>query len=175
MSTEKAVIVLMISVVGILGTGITIYDITASETSPVAKFSSASIVGPDFGAEGIPKIKAGEYAIITLVPEKTSQEPINDLMVKSYFEDPDTNKFLFIDGRKIHPGVNEKNLDIIGDKIMIQVDQFDTTGKTEPVLIKVIATDYPYKELQATVNVVLYADGKEMDKESFDLIVSPRF
>jgi len=55
---------------------------------------------------------------------------------------------------------------------MVRVDQFDAKGKTKPVIIKVIATNFPPKEIDGTVNVVLYADGKEMDRVSFDVIVA---
>jgi len=158
-------------VVSILGTAVSIYEITAPPPSPVAQFTNANIVGPNFDSDVVTKLKMGQYAVITVGIEKTGEAPINDIMVKSYFEDPAIRKFLFIDGRKVHPGINEKDLNILGDKIKIQVDQFDAKGKTEPVMIKVIASNFPPKEIDGTVNVVLYADGKEMDRVSFDVIV----
>jgi uncharacterized membrane protein len=174
MNTDKVAIMLIVVVVGILGTAVSIYEITASPSAPVAQFTDANIVGPNFESDVIPKLKVGEYAIITVNIEKLGEAPINDIMVKSYLEDTASRKFLFIDGRKQHPGVNEKDLNITGEKVMVKVDQFDATGKTEPVMIKVMATDFPPSEFDETVNVVLYADGKEMDRVSFDVIVNSR-
>lgn len=157
-------------VIGVLGTAVSINEITASPPLPVAHFVNANIVGHNFESDVVPKLKAGQFAVITVTVEKLDESPINDIMVKSHLEDSASRKFLFIDGRKVHPGVNEKDLKLVGDGIKIQVDQFDAKGKTEPVIIKVIATDYPPKDMDGTVIVVLYADGKEMDRVSFDVI-----
>ncbi|MFB5598409.1 MAG: hypothetical protein ACE5RJ_05290 [Nitrosopumilaceae archaeon] len=169
MGIERSIIILLVMVVGILVTAVSIYDITTSAPLPMAQFTDASIMGPNFEIDVVPKLKVGEYAVITVGVEKLSQVPINDIVVKSYLEDPQSMKFLFIDSKTIHPAIIKKDLEVIGNTDSI--DQFDAKGKTETILIKVMATNSPPREFDETVNVVLYADGKEMDRFSFDVIV----
>jgi hypothetical protein len=173
MAIEKSVMILVVMVVGILITAVSIYEITTSAPLPMAQFTDAGIIGPNFEIDVVPKLKVGEYAVITVGVEKLGQVPINDIMVKSYLEDPQSRKFLFIDGKTIHPAIIKKDLEAIGNTD--SVDQFDAKDKTETIIIKVMATNFPPKEFGETVNVVLYADGKEMDRFSFDVSCVSRY
>ena len=52
-----------------------------------------------------------------------------------------------------------------------ETDPFDGTDKTGIMMITVTAINSPLVNFADIVNVVLYADGIEMDRLAFDVIV----
>jgi len=142
----------------------------------VAQFTNANIIGPNFESDGVPKISAGQYAVITINVEKLGKNKIDDILIKSYVENPDSNQFLYIENKKIHPGHDVYDFDIVDERVVRdKTDPFGGKDTTGPVMIKVIATGYPQTESAEIINVVLFADGQEMDRHSFDVIVNSRF
>jgi len=76
-----------------MGTAFSIYEITASPPLPVAQFTNANIIGPNFESDSVPKISAGQYAVITINVEKLGKNKIDDILIKSYVENPDSRQF----------------------------------------------------------------------------------
>jgi len=176
MKTEKRAILLTVIAVIIMGSSVTLYQITAPPDAKVAQFIDASILGASFDSDGVPRISVGQYAIITIDVEKLEEKKIDDILIRSSFENRDSGQFLYIDNKKIHPGVDRGNLDITEENVVGEkIDPFGGRDTTGPVTIKVIAIDNPRSEHVETINVVLFADGQEMDRRSFDVIVNSGF
>ena len=136
-----------------------------------ARFIDVSILGEGEMINDIPVIRLGHFATITLGVEKLSAAPINDVVIRSYLSNSNNGDFLLIDNSYMHADLKMEHEEYLEYSKGIKTDPFQGTDKTPTMMINVVAIESPPSQMDETINVVLYADGVEMDRMSFDVIV----
>ena len=136
-----------------------------------ARFIDVSILGEGEMIDEIPVIRLGHFATITLGVEKLSAAPINDIVIRSYLSNSENGDYLLIDNSYMHATLKMEHEEYLEYSEGIKMDPFQGTDKTATMMINVAAIESPPSQMDETINVVLYADGVEMDRMSFDVIV----
>ena len=142
-----------------------------AEPADVVRFIDVSMIGEGEMVDDKTVIREGYYATITLDVEKLSAAPIEEIVVRSYLSNTENGDFLLIDNALLFAGLKMEHEDYLEYSDGVKTDPFQGTDKTGVMMISVSAINVPVKDLEDTVNVVLYADGIEMDRISFDVIV----
>ena len=164
-------VVLSTVVVGVivLVTGL----VSFSQAEPIgdARFIDVSILGEGEMADNRTVIREGYYATITLNVEKLSAVPIGNIVVRSYLSNTENGDYLLIDNAIMIANLKMEHEEYLSYTDGIETDPFQGTDKTGVMMINISAINASGMDLEDTVNVVLYGDGVEMDRMSFDVIV----
>ena len=164
-------VILSTSVIGVI---VAVFGfITFSDVpEPVnAQFIDVSILGEGEMIDDIPVIRLGHFATITLGVEKLSEGPLNDIVIRSYLSNSNNGDFLLIDNSYMHAPIKMEHEEYLEYSEGIKGDPFHGTDKTQTMMINVAAIESPPSQMDETINVVLYANGVETDRMSFDVIV----
>jgi hypothetical protein len=159
----------------IFGVGVMASQNSLAESPSAIKFHDYSILGPQESSDGIPVLNTGQHAVITVNIEKVMDVPVEDVIVKAYLTKSQNGKYLLIPKNTIHAGfkMTDHNL-LLNDAAGIRERLYQKQDITEVMMFEVIAIDSRTEPLEDTVEVVLLADGEEMDKLSFDVIVKSK-
>lgn len=171
MIKSKHVIFFTIIIVAIIFASV---FIKFSEVKPSAnaRFIDVGILGYGETIDGIPVIRLGHSATISLDVEKLSAAPIKNIVIKSSLTNSENGEFLLIDNTIIHSSLKMNHADYLQyTDESIQTDPFQGSDKTGIMMITVTAINSPLIRFNEIVNVVLYADGVEVDRLAFDVIV----
>ena len=164
-------VVLSTIVVAIIVLASALVNYSEAEPVDVARFVDVSILGKGEMIDGMTVIREGYFATITLDVEKLSAAPIEDIMIRTSLTNSDNGDALLIDNAIMYATLNMEQEDYLKYSDGKKTDPFQGTDKTGVMMINVSAVDASGSDIEDTVNLVLYADGVEMDRLSFDVIV----
>ena len=153
----------------VLVTGLVSYS--QAEPIPEARFTDVSIIGEGEMAGDSTVIREGHYATITLDVEKISDVPIKNIMVRTYLTNTENGDFLLIDNSILIANLKMTHEEYLVYNEDVKPDPFGESDRTGILMINVSTINAPENNLEDTVNVVLYADGIEVDRMSFDVLV----
>lgn len=153
----------------VLLTGLVSYS--QAEPIPEARFTDVSIIGEGEMVGDSTVIREGHYATITLDVEKVSDVPIKNIIVRTYLSNTENGDNLLIDNSILIANLKMTNEEYLVYTEDVKPDPFGESDRTGILMINISAINAPENNLEDTVNVVLYADGIEVDRMSFDVIV----
>lgn len=146
---DKKIVVLIV-VIAIIVIGFLATYVSNTQNIPVAKFRDAIITSPNF-IVGIPEIKAGQSATLTVNVENISNKTIDNVVIKT------------------HPKISKN-----GEYISIQKETplgipIGGGGSSGPISIPIIGIKAP--TVQATENIVveLYVKNKLQESKELEL------
>ena len=143
---------------------------SAESPSPI-KLNDYSILGPGADPDGIPILNVGQQAVITVSIEKIIDEQLEDVMVKAYTSG-ENGKYILIPQTTIYAGVKMTNPELLtNDAAGVKEQLIQIHDITSPMMFQVLAIDSSATPIQETITVILFANGEEMDRISFDVIV----
>ena len=168
---EKSAIFLVLIVLVIIITGSFVLLKTQNEFIQVAKFRDSSIIAPQTDENGAAILKEGNSAIITVDVEKLQDVAVDEIIIESSLTNSINGQILLIDKKTIN--ADFKKFQKIGsEQISSGFEQMGVGATLGPTPIMVTGIDGRIEKFADTLNVVLYADDVEMDRVSYDIIVT---
>ena len=146
-----------------------------AESPNAIKFHDYSFLGPQASADGIPVLNTGQQAVITVNIEKVIDITVEDVIVRAHLTKSENGKYLLLPKSTIHAGFKMTDPELLAnDAAGVREQLYQKQDITEVMMFQVIAIDSKSKPIEDTIEVVLLADGEEMDRLSFDVIVKSR-
>jgi hypothetical protein len=175
LNIERKTIFLVAIIGTIFGVGVMANQSSLAESPNAIKFHDYSILGPQASSDGIPILKPGQQAIITVNIEKVIDTPVEDVSVKAYLTKSQNGKYLLMPKSTVYAGFKMTDSQLLlNDAAGIREQLYQKQDITEVIMFQVIAIDSRAEPLEDTVEVVLFADEEEMDRLSFDVIVKSK-
>ena len=164
----------MVAIVGtVFGVGVMVNQSSAESPSPI-KLYDYSILGPGADPDGIPVLNVGQQAVITVSIEKIIDKQLEDVMVKAYTSG-ENGKYVLIPQSTIYAGVKMTDPELLtNDAAGVKEQLLQRQDIATPLMFQVLAIDSKSTPIQETITVVLFANGEEMDRLSFDVIIKSR-
>lgn len=164
----------MVAIIGtVFGVGIMANQSSAESPNPI-KLDDYSILGPQADPDGIPVLNVGQHAVITVSIEKIIDKQLENVMVKAYTSG-ENGKYILIPQSTIHAGIRMTDPELLtNDAAGIREQLIQRHDITAPMMFQVLAIDSSATPIQETITIILFADGKEMDRLSSDVIVKTR-
>ncbi len=173
MNIERRTIFLVAIVGSVFAVGVMANQSSAESPSAI-KLHDYSILGPQEGLDGVAVLNVGQQAVITVNIEKIIDEPLKDVIVKAY-SSGENGRYILIPQSTIYAGIKMTNPELLAnDAAGIREQLIQRQDITAPLMFEVIAIDSTSTPIHETITVILFADGKEMDRTSFDLIVKSK-
>lgn len=164
-------VILSMVAIGVVVVAVGFINYSEVEPPALARFIDVSILGEGEMIGDIPVIRLGHFATITLGVEKLSAAPIDSIVIRSYLSNTENGDYLLIDNSYMHATLKMEHEDYLEYSDGKKTDPFSGTDKTATMMINVATIEAPPSQLAETINVVLYANGIETDRMSFDVIV----
>ena len=159
----------------VFGVGIMATQSSQAESPNAIRFHDYSILGPQADSDGVPVLNVGQQAVITVNVEKVVDTPLENVTVRAFLTETQNGKLLLIPKSTIYAGIKMTDPELLVNDVEGIRDQlFQRQDIEEVMMFQVIAIDSKAEPIQDTIKVVLLADGEEMDRLSFDVVVKNR-
>ncbi len=163
-------VILSTIAVGVVVLATALVSYSEAEEPADARFIDVSFLGKGEMIDDKTVIRQGQFATITLDVEKLSAPPIDEILIKTHFSNSNNGKILIVSDSFMYPSVDIDEYDYVDYLDAKNVNPFQENDKTGVMMLTISTINAPASPLEDTVNVVLYADGVEMDRLAFDII-----